>query len=467
MKTNRPREKERTHGGAVAAHINPEQRLRRSVMACLLWEKEFYEDGESIAKRIAELVPQVDPAAVAAIAIEARNKMKLRHVPLFIVREMARHKEHKKHVRAVLANVIQRADEITELLALYWTSNNGKHTLPAQVKKGIADAFPKFDAYQLGKYDRDGVVKLRDALRMCRPKPKDQAMAEMWAHLLNRTLPAPDTWEVSLSAGKDKRETWERLLSEEKLGYLALLRNLRNMVEADVDRKLIAGALAARKGAHNVLPFRFVAAAMACPKLEPEIDTAFLAHLGQKPKLPGKTVAIIDVSGSMYGGLVSGKSDMSRAHAACALAAILREVCEEPVIYATAGSDWVRTHKTEIVPARRGMALVDAIFKMCKPLGGGGIFLKQVMDYVIEKEKGVADRVVVITDEQDCDHSAEGAPAKAKMFEGARHYLINVASARNGIGYGKWTHFDGWSEAILDYISEYEKEQHVAGSTSG
>jgi hypothetical protein len=49
--------------------------------------------------------------------------------------------------------------------------------LPAQMRKGLARAFGKFDEYQLAKYDRDGVVKLRDVLRLARPKPK-----ELWRH---------------------------------------------------------------------------------------------------------------------------------------------------------------------------------------------------------------------------------------------------------------------------------------------
>jgi 60 kDa SS-A/Ro ribonucleoprotein len=85
----------RTHEGAPAAAITPEQALRRSVLACMLWENEFYESGVTIADRIRELVPQVEPARVAALAVEARSSMKLRHAPLLLVREMARHATHR------------------------------------------------------------------------------------------------------------------------------------------------------------------------------------------------------------------------------------------------------------------------------------------------------------------------------------------------------------------------------------
>jgi hypothetical protein len=110
----------RTHEGAPARHIAPELQLRRSVLACLLWEKQFYEDGVEIAGRVAELVPKVAAEKVAALAVEARAQMKLRHAPLLLVREMARHKTHRGLVADTLANVIQRADELAEFVAIYW-----------------------------------------------------------------------------------------------------------------------------------------------------------------------------------------------------------------------------------------------------------------------------------------------------------------------------------------------------------
>jgi hypothetical protein len=141
---------------------------------------------------------------------------------------------------------------------------------------------------------------------------------------------------------------------------------------------------------------------------------------------------------------------MDRALAASALGAIARELCAEPVVYATAGNDHTRVHKTERVPDARGLALVDAIHGLCQPLGGGGIFLKQVIDFLRQREES-ADRIIVITDEQDCAIAPTDRPALAEPF-GRHNYLINVASYRHGIGYGPWTHIDGWSEAVLEYI---------------
>src|SRR5206468_623270 len=147
---NTPNLGPRTHEGARARHILPELQLRRSVLACLLWESQFYEDGVEIAGRIAEIVPKVAAEKVAALAIEARERMKLRHAPLLLVREMARHKTHRAAVSETLARVIQRAHELAEFVAIYW--KDGRVPLSAQAQKGMAAAFPKLDEYTLAKY---------------------------------------------------------------------------------------------------------------------------------------------------------------------------------------------------------------------------------------------------------------------------------------------------------------------------
>jgi len=422
----------KTHEGAPAKNITPDQQLRRSLMACMLWEKTFYESGEDISDRIASLVPKVEPHIVASMAIEAREKMKLRHAPLWIVRQMAKLPEHKKLVAETLERVIQRPDELTEFVAMYWL--DGKQPLSKQVKKGLAQAFTKFDAYQLAKYNRNTPVKLRDVMFLCHAKPKDREQETIWKQLIDGTLPSPDTWEVSLSAGKDKKETWERLLLENKLGGLALLRNLRNMAQVGVKEELIFTALD-RMRTEKILPFRFIAASKHVPQWENHIEKAMLKCLEGKEKLAGKTVLLVDVSGSMDDP-ISSKSDLMRYDAANGLAILARELCEEVAIYSF-------SDKVVRIPDRHGFALRDAIKNSQLHWGTElGKAVKQINE--IEQY----DRIIVLTDEQSSD------PVPNPKGKG---YMINVSSNQNGVGYGAWTHIDGWSEAIIDYILEYEK----------
>jgi 60 kDa SS-A/Ro ribonucleoprotein len=420
----------RTHEGAPAAAVTPEQALRRSVLACMLWEREFYEDGVTIADRIKTLVPQVAAGRVAALAIEARTSMKLRHVPLLLVREMARHATHRALVAETLAAVIQRADELAEFLAIYWAE--GKVPLSGQVKKGLAAAFTHFDEYQLAKYDRANAIRLRDVLFLCHAKPLDAAQAELWKRLIAGELATPDTWEVELSAAAtDKRTSWERLLSENKLGALALLRNLRNMKAAGVDESLIESALDTMK-TDRVLPFRFLAAARYAPHSEESLERAMLRTLSGAARLPGRTVLLVDVSGSMVAAL-SRKSEMLRIDAAYGLAILMREICEKVSVY-TFSTDAV------FVAPRRGFALRDAM-ETSQPHAGTNL------GRAIDAMRDPYDRIVVITDEQSHD--------RVPMPIG-KGYIINVASARNGVGYGAWAHIDGWSEAVVEYIRELE-----------
>ena len=420
----------RTHEGGKASHIKPLDELKRALMCCLLWENTFYESGESIADRIKNLTKKVSAKDLSNLAIYTRTKMKLRHAPLWLCVVMAEHGKLDGHT---LYTVINRPDELTEFLALYW--KDGKRPIPKQAKKGLAAAFNKFNEYSFAKYNRDGAVKLRDVLFMVHPKPENEGQQEIFNKIVNNELMIPDTWETNLSSGKDKKETWERLLKERKLGPLALLRNLRNMKNVGVDSDLVNDNIA-EMNPTKVLPFRFIAAANYAPEIEDRLEEKMLGSLSQE-KLMGKTVILVDVSGSMQGTPVSNRSDMDRLDAACGLAMVGREMCEKVAIY---------TFSQELVqlPPRRGFALRDLIKKQWH----GGTYLGGAIKLINNHED--YDRIIIITDEQS--HDSVGG------HDGKYGYMINVAPYENGVSYGQYTHISGWSERIFDYIIENEKE---------
>lgn len=451
-----------THEGAPAVKQSAEKELVRTVSCLMLWEDSFYESGTDIAKRVADLCEKVSISFLCDLARKARTDLKLRHAPLYLMVHALRKKgsdAERNLVGQAISDVIQRADELAEILALYW--KDGKKKLPRQLKAGIARAFPKFSAYNLAKYNRDGAVKLRDALFLSHAKPKDKEQAKVWKKLVDGTLDAPDTWEVALSAGKDKKETFTRLISEKKLGYMALLRNLRNMEEAGVDHKIASEALLDGVKDSKALPYRFIAAAKHAPAYEGTLDQAIQIAAGSLPKCPGRTLLVVDISGSM-GGAMSGKSEMTRIDAACGLAMLVREQCEEPVIYATAGDDGRRIHATSIVPPRHAFALRDAIVSLNHTLGGGGIFLVQTMAYIAEREKKPFDRVIVITDEQDCDI---GKKASAAHKLGRHNYIVNVGMYEPAmpVESAGWVRVSGFSERVIDWMLSHEEVQLTWG----
>jgi len=425
-----------THEGARAVSLSPEQQLERTVLACLLWEDSFYESGESVAERIKRLVPLCNPQAVAALVVLAREEMKLRHAPLLLVRELSRYPS-RISVAGLVDRVIKRPDEITELLALFAAEREGKakklNSLPKQVLKGIARAFTRFNEYSLAKYNRHNPIKLRDALFLSHAKPVSDEQAALWKRLIDGKLAIPDTWETQLSAGADKKATFERLLAERKLGSLALLRNLRNMTEAGVSVGSITEALLLDAPKTKALPFRYLAAARAVPALSSVLERAMLTSLEGAAKLPGRTILLVDVSGSMQDKL-SAKSDLSRLDAAKALAILLVEICE------TVGVMTFDTGVYGVTPSR-GMALADNIGRT---RGGTDIGFA-----VSKANQMLYDRIIVFTDEQ----SRTPVP---QPHDGARAYMVNVASNEHSVAEGAWTSITGFSEGIVRYIQAVE-----------
>jgi hypothetical protein len=412
----------------MASRTSAAEQLRRSVMTTMLWEDSFYEDGEAIADRIIRLTKEVSSDEARQIMLDAKRGQKLRHAPLLMAVAMAEAGWLKKDD---LAAVIGRADELSEFLALYW--KNGRRPIDHQVRKGLALAFRQFDEYQLAKYDRAKAVRLRDVLRMVRPKPENDDQAGLWGRLIRGELATPDTWEVALSAGSDKKEAFVRLMGEGKLGDLALIRNLRNMLETGVDLTVIKDYMSTRKWG-RVLPFQFVAAARHAPRLEPEIEAGMLKSMEGMDRIEGRVTILVDGSGSMADPL-SGKSQMSRFDAACGLAILAREICTDVEVFRF-------NNAATLVPARRGFALRDALGRA---EGGTEMWKAVRMAGSLTKRR----MMIVITDEQTQD-SGTVADANADLVA-----IVNVAANQNGVGYGKGSvHISGWSENVVTFLRE-------------
>jgi len=203
--------------------------------------------------------------------------------------------------------------------------------------------------------------------------------------------------------------------------------------------------------AARVLPFRFLAAARYAPQWEETLEQAMMKCVAGQEKLggnvlPGKTIVLVDVSGSMTAPL-SRRSEMQRTDAAYGLAVLLREISEKVSVFSFS-DDLVE------VPARRGFALRDAIDASQRH---SSTQLGTAVESLNQKER--YDRLIVISDEQ----AQDSVPGPRQWSDGrpcpSRGYMINVASFKNGVGYGKWTHIDGWSESVVDYIRMLEQTE--------
>jgi hypothetical protein len=436
-----------THEGAIATTppTNKEQ-LKRLVLCNLLFEDTFYENGIESSIIMANLIKKMDAEEVAEIAIQARDEMYIRHTPLFMIKELCKKKPiPSKLIRKTLAHIIQRPDEFGEFISLYW--KDGKKMLPHSVQKAFSDAFNKFNEYSFAKYQgKKNPIKLRDALFLSHAKPSDEKKADLFKKIANKKLEVADTWESNLSSGKDKKETFERLLREGKLGGLATLRNLRNMKFSGVDYNLIKERL--ENGSfEKIFPYRFITASKYTARFSGSLEKAMFKSISQMEKLNGKTLIVLDVSGSMKY-KISKKTNVKRIDAGASVMIIARELCHDSTMYITG-------NKTILVPSHlRGFSIHSFISK--NEAGYGGIYLVRCLDHISKMEQENYDRVIVFTDEQDCG-GFEEKPENAKKL-GKYNYIINVASYKNGIGYKNgWHTISGYSENIFKYITEYEK----------
>ena len=433
-------------------------------MACLLWEDNFYEDGESAADRIAMYMKNVTPAQATKVLEEAKFDNKLRHMPLYLMVQMA-----KRNCLTAdqVAKIVTRVDDMSELIALYHNDKGNKHMLPHPIQKGLAKAFPKFDEYQFAKYrGNKKAIKLKDVIRLAHPKPENEAQSKLWKKILEDTLATPDTWEVALSASKDKKAEWTRLLTEKtdkgfsKLGATALLMNLRNMDNANVDTSLVKKAIM-NMSTKNILPFQFVTAARYAPNYTDVLEKKFLESMQNVEKLKGSTIILMDVSGSMAATL-SNKGTTTRVDVAAGLGAIAREVAEDPIIY-TFNED------IELIPSHyRGFALVD---KVREGFGGTAVIRcanKAINNFKKSHDGKNPDRIIVITDEQTnsdlsgYDFYSSNKVVKLNNLPKSSHgYMVNVGSYEQGINYAPgagWTTISGWSDSLIKYISASESK---------
>ena len=423
-----------THNGAPAAVLTPEQSLRRTVLACMLWEKSFYEEGEDVFLRMNKLAKLVPHDVTAKLALEAREQYNLRHAPLALMLSAIRAGFKGSECAKAITNVIQRPDEMSEILSIYW--KDGKRPIPNALRKGISNAFSKFNAYQLSKWDKNSAtISIRDVMFLTHPKPTNVAQSELFSKIADNILETADTWESALSSGVDAKDAFTRLLLEEKLPAMALLKNIRLMSNSGVDHNLIRNGIM-KMNAERILPFRFVAARNnTSSEFHDILEEKFLSSstMSINGSLPGKTIILVDSSGSMSSP-VSMKSDLSSCSAGAALAAICVEVCESAQVFP------FNTELGEEVKAR-GFDLIS------KFQAHGGTRLGESIQQAIQIPH---DRLIVITDEQSSDRICNPIAKNA--------YLINVSNCANGIGYGNgWVHIDGFSEAVVSYISEYER----------
>ena len=479
------------HEGAKAYAMTPELELYTAVVTASLSDL-FYEKQDERVNRIAALVGKVSPEFVARLAVYARTQMHLRSIPLLLLVELAKVHNGDDLVSRAVEKTVLRADEIMELLMCYqWRNPSaaprkklGK--LSRQIQNGLQRAFNRFDEYQFAKYDRDNLeVKLRDALFLVHPKAKDEQQQALFDKIVNRQLETPYTWETELSAlgqqpfASDEEKTaafrqkWEELVRSGKLGYMALMRNLRNMLQADVsfaDLQLVCDRLsdAAQVAKSKQLPFRYLSAYREVEQvhntgtsaLMSALETAVRHSAANIEGFDENTRVLIasDVSGSMWT-KVNAKSTVRLFDIGLLLSMLLKSRCQQ-VIAGIFGNEWsvVNMPSENILMATRQLERLEG--KVGYSTNG-----YKVVDWLIE-QKQVMDKVMMFTDMQMWDSTGRNSTFEKswrrykQLAPQAKLYLFDLG------GYGQSPLrlvepdvylISGWSDRVFDVLSAIDK----------
>jgi hypothetical protein len=477
------------YANADAYKMSREMELYSAVITCMV-DDLYYETKDTRLLHIRKLAGVCNQDFTARLAVYARTVMNLRSIPIVLAVELSKIYSGTDLVQRVLNRIILRADEITELLTYYQTANERTDTkklnrLSKQLQKGLQNAFNRFDEYQFAKYNRDTTVKLRDALFLVHPKAKDENQQEIFNKIAENKLDTPYTWETELSAlGQTKfendeaksaafRAKWQELLESGKMGYMALLRNLRNIIEAGVSTGHINGLCETLSSPDAVrrskqLPFRFLAAYREISKVQSGFSTKVMNALEKAVSVSAENIAgfdentrvlvACDVSGSMQHP-ISKHSTVMYYDIGLMLGMLLKNRCKN-VISGIFGERW----KVVNLPNSFVLSNVDAFYKREGEVGystNGYLVIKDLIG-----KKTAIDKVMIFTDCQMWNSNADGNSIQKvwreykKMFPAAKLYLFDLSGYGNtplDISEKDVTLLSGWSDKIFDALAVLER----------
>jgi 60 kDa SS-A/Ro ribonucleoprotein len=488
LKFGQPIKQILNYENAPAFELTPEMELYSGVVTSSL-SNQFYESGAERIERLRYLIQKNDPLFVAKLAIYVRENMHLRSMPMVLAVELGKQHSGDGLIGNLTNRIVQRADEITEMLAYYSLANSRievkkLNKLSKQLQKGLSAAFNKFDEYQFAKYNRDAVVKLKDALFLVHPKAKDENQQALFDKIVGDELTVPYTWETELSAlGQIKFDTadlkreaikqkWEELIFSNKLGYMATLRNLRNILEAEVNKEALNKVCGFLSDTESVakskqLPFRFLAAYLEMKDVKDGRTGKLMEALEEAvsksaQNLVGfdentKVVIATDVSGSMQK-TISPKSKVQFYDIGLMLAMILKSKSKN-AITGMFGDTW----KIINVPGKQVLSNVQEFRKREGEVGystNGYLVIKDLL-----QRKQVIDKIMLFTDCQlwNSNTNAESIADLWKLYKriapNARLYLFDMA----GLGKSPLEILKndvyliaGWSDKIFDVLAAVE-----------
>lgn len=488
------------HSNAVASVQNPyvggemfpisdaATRLITTVGSAFFNEPQYYGKTGDIANHIiataVEIANGKNPEDLLIIAHWARDEMNMRTTPMVLLAVAAHEIPTKEFTRRYIRASVKRADDILQIFAAY-LAMYGK-PLPNSLRRGLSDAIAKMTQWDIFRYRGTAHPNFKDVLKMVGRSdgyPLDKktydaimndtvetktatvqgetrrevALADSFedakAAILSGRLP----WEPVVSKFGSTKEVWEFLIENDLVGYMAMLRNLRNFEKALISDKhwsIVEKVLVDGAGKSRQLPFRYVSAyfSVAGNKARTIVAEALDAVVKNgEYKLDGKTAILVDVSGSMDTP-VSGDSAITIRAAAGTLAGIIAKSSDADIVCFSDRADYFKYD---------GLYSVMHIVEKIMHWDSGGTYAEKAIE-ALDKHY---DRVVMLSDMQTYGDSVQGELNKyEKKYGKTRYYSVNmggyevspVTDRHEGIAL-----MGGWSEKILDYVKEIENPRAV------
>ena len=455
--------------GAPAYRESPKLELV-SILATSFVEDKFYRSAGEEAARVITLIENIeDKKFVAKAAIYARNVWGMRSISHLVAAVIAHKVKNKSWTKNFMEGVVFRVDDMAEILSCYLRLYT--KPIPNLLKKGFALAFNKFNEYQLAKYRNEtSAIKLVDVVNLVHPVPND-INKEALRKLINGELKSLEIWETKLTQAGQVAETeeekailkenaWAQLLNEEKLGYFALLRNLRNIIEQCPDMVATACHQLIDRDAIKkslILPFRFATAYREIGQLksgkirlvQEALNLAINTSLDNVPRYEGKTAILVDVSGSMsddYG-------EKSTIDIASLFAAALYKTNDADMVAFSGDAHWVRANPS------------DSIFTIAnglKSMVGGSTNLNLAIRLLNRRY----DRIIILSDEQNWDENKTAA-GDVNVYK-KTYSATPIVYSFDIAGYGTLQIPEkdvyclaGWSDKVFDIMKFLESDKEA------
>jgi hypothetical protein len=286
-------------------------------------------------------------------AIRLRTEDNIRVTPQVILVRAAHLDKGTGYVRDLAPGIIQRADEPAIGLAYHFEEFGKDTPIPNSLKKAWRDALEKSPARYLAKNQLNGrYVSTKDVIRLVHPKSK-----EVSSFMNGEVTNEDNTWEAIVSKYGSYRESWTKAI--EVMPHMAMLRNLRNLIEHDVEPSLWIDKLIRGVPGGRQLPFRYLSAydaikSIAPPSVLDAVETCLEVALENVPQFPGKVMSLCDNSGSAMKTMTSSMGTMQISRIANLTGVITGKVSDNGYI-------GIFGDKLAVAPVRKKSSIFDQV----------------------------------------------------------------------------------------------------------